>query len=399
MKRCCAFGVLLVAACGAWLLGVRLASAEPYRPTTDTEVIERLRASNDSRHRELQALRVQLRRNPEDLQLAQDLAVRYLGRGRQSGDPRYNSYAQGVLSPWWHLPSPPPTVRTLRAMVLLSAHDYSGALHDLDLVLDANRQSAQAWQAQATALRVTGRYEEARQSCAALWRLTDQITAASCNFHVASLNGDARASFAALLQVASQTQNSGATTEQLAWAHTVLAEIAHRLGDEDRAARQFAHAIAVSEPVHYLRQSYVDSLLDRGLYREVVTFLSSSPTSDSLLIRRTIAERALRIPSYEAHIATLAGRFEQWQRHPDGHLRNWILYLLAFDGSSELALRYARENWSRQKEPADSRLLLRAVIAAKRPEAARETIEWLRHVEQEDIYLDALIALASSIEP
>ena len=63
-----------------------IASPEPYRPTDDRQVLERLSfKSSDPVARELDGLRTDIRRNPRNLDSAIKLAARYIEQiGRAS---------------------------------------------------------------------------------------------------------------------------------------------------------------------------------------------------------------------------------------------------------------------------------------------------------------------------
>src|SRR5262245_2036041 len=90
--------------------------AEPFVPTGDDQIIERLPyKAGDPVMAELRAERDQLRQQPENLRLASRLASRYIELGRVNGDPRYAGYAQSALMPWWNLQQPPREVLLLRA--------------------------------------------------------------------------------------------------------------------------------------------------------------------------------------------------------------------------------------------------------------------------------------------
>jgi hypothetical protein len=73
--------------------------AEPFVPTSDTVVLERLPSIGDPLLREQRAA---LAQNPGDLDVALALASAYAALGRSEGDPRYDGYAQAALALWWN---------------------------------------------------------------------------------------------------------------------------------------------------------------------------------------------------------------------------------------------------------------------------------------------------------
>src|SRR6476661_4229262 len=126
-------------------LTVAPATAAPYIPTNDGQVLERLPFKpNDPVARELGQLRSELQRNPRNLDVAVRLARRYYGLVGQEGDPRYLGYAQAALDPWWNIPTPPTDVLILRASLAQFRHDFAGALTDLGLVIDREPANAEA---------------------------------------------------------------------------------------------------------------------------------------------------------------------------------------------------------------------------------------------------------------
>jgi hypothetical protein len=105
----------------------------PFIPESDSQVLERLPFTpNDPVMRELNALRIELNKEPDNLPLALRLARRYLELGRVTGDPRYAGYAQAALSFWWDQNPPPEEVLVMRATLRQRVHQFDAALADLE---------------------------------------------------------------------------------------------------------------------------------------------------------------------------------------------------------------------------------------------------------------------------
>ena len=176
-----AFRSLIVLAVLGWFMLslAGIASSEPYFPTDDAQVLERLSfKASDPVSRELATLRTDLGRHPRNLESAVKLATRYIERGRSEGDPRFLGQAQAILSPWWNEPTPPPAALLLRATIQQNAHEFNEALADLDQVLAAQPTNAQAWLTKAAILQVQARYDDARRACQAA-RTVDRLSCAA----------------------------------------------------------------------------------------------------------------------------------------------------------------------------------------------------------------------------
>src|SRR5262247_3609260 len=141
------------------------ASAAPFVPTNEDEVLETLPRAADGDARELRGLREALAREPERLDLALDLAQRWLALARANGDPRPAGWAEGVLAPWLAQPEPPSAALLLRAILRQNRHDFAGALDDLARVLERDPRNAQAWLTRAVILQVQGDAAAAASSC------------------------------------------------------------------------------------------------------------------------------------------------------------------------------------------------------------------------------------------
>jgi cytochrome c-type biogenesis protein CcmH/NrfG len=362
--------------------------SEPYRPTDDAQVLERLslRAS-DPIARELEALRADLRRNPRNLETAVTLAARYIEQGRSEGDPRFLGQAQAALSPWWSQPTPP-AVLLLRATIRQSAHEFNEALADLGKILAVQPTNAQAWLTKASILQVQARYDDARQACQRLARLAASHVLLGCLGDLAGVTGQSAKSRASLRAVLSDPGLSG---RERIWIATILAETAARAGAIRDAEQAFADAFKVGIKDQYLLGAYADFLLDQGRHRDVVSLLRPEIRADGLLLRLALAEQALKLPMFHNHTAELAARFAAArERGTTVHAREEARFALALLGDPKRALSLALENWNVQREPADARILLESALASGEREAARPVLDWLNRHHVEDIRLQDL---------
>ncbi len=368
---------------------IGVAYPEPYRPTDDAQILERLSFKTaDPVARELNTLRTDLRRDPRNLESAVKLATRYIEQGRAEGDPRFLGQAQAVLSPWWSEPTPPPPVLLLRATIRQSAHEFDQALGDLDQVLAVRPTNAQAWLTKASILQVQARYDEARQSCQRLARLAASHVLLGCLSDVAGMTGQSAKSQELLRQTLSKSTLSG---RERIWIATIVAETAARTGWAREAEQYFSEAFKVGIKDQYLLGAYADFLLDQGRYWDIISLVQHETKADGLLLRLTFAEQALQLPTLPNHTAELAARFAASRaRGTTVHVREEARFTLAILRDAGQALLLAQANWKVQREPADARVLLESALAANNPPAAQPVLDWMESNRVEDFRLRQL---------
>ena len=368
--------------------------AAPYVPVDGAQVVERLPSQGNPAHKEIQRLRAALTASPENQQLATTLARRYIETGRRTGDPRYLGYAQAALSPWWDRPRAPNAVRILRATILQSQHQFTEALADLDAVLGSDPTNTQAWLTRATILQVQGQYEQAKKSCAQLQGRVPELVAVTCIAGVDSLNGQEDHSYA-LLDGALR-KNDGADPAVKVWAMTLLAEMAERQGKHAKAEHQYRQALALDSSDTYLLGAFADFLLDRNQPADVVTLLQKNTRADGLLLRYALALKRQGSPDAGQHIDTLQSRFSAAALRGDiVHRREQARFALHLRDDPAGALQLALQNWSVQKEPADTRILLEAAVANNAKAEARPVLAWLKQTGVQD---RTLLELAAKLE-
>jgi predicted Zn-dependent protease len=350
------------------LLLVTTAWAKPFVPESDAVVLERLPEKGDPALAELKRMRAALMANPRDLDSAVPVVRGALEAARRLGDPRFLGQAQAALAPWWKGHDAPPVAILLRATLKQSAHDFAGAVADLDPLLEANPDLAQARLTRATVLTVLGRYAEARRDCSELTGKVAPLVVIGCEAAPASLSGQARIAYDALLRTLPYGGGNSGVRE---WALTLAAEIAARRGDAAAAERHYRAALALDPRDAYLTAAYADFLLNRNRPREVLPLLQDDTRNDTLLLRLALAEQRLpdRRAAFAAHVGELAARFDAARRRGDSmHRREEARFRLHIEHDAKRALALARDNWAVQREPADLRILGEAARAAERPQ-------------------------------
>ena len=379
------YGFLCLALACGWG-AIQSACAAPRVPASGAEVLEYLPMRNDPVQRELRDLRSQLTQQPDNVQLATQLAKRYVTLARADADPRYLGYAQAALAPWWSLPHPPTEALLLRATVLQSTHHFDQALADLDLLLKDDRANAQAWLTRATVLQVQGRLAEAKKSCVQLYGHVQELVVRTCLLGVANLSGDARRSYEGLR---SALERSGTADAQIReWVLTLLGEMAVRLGDAIAAQKHFQDALALAPADTYLQAAYADFLLEQGRNREVIALLQDQSRVDALLLRYALALDAEHSPLAAQNRDLLRERFAAASLRGDTvHQREQARFELQLQKNPARALALAQSNWQVQREPADVRIYLQAARAAGDRAAEQTVKDWLAETGLQDATL------------
>jgi hypothetical protein len=384
---------LMVFACAAAFMATAgHADATAYVPASDAQVLERLPFKpNDPVARDIARLRSQLQRDPNQQDIAVQLARRYYDMVGEEGDPRYLGYAQAALAPWWNMPQPPVEVQVLRASLGQFRHDFASANSDLNQVLEREPRHVRARVLRAVLAIVQARYAAARTDCLALHGLTSELLAVGCEAAIDGLTGKAATAYATLNAALERTP--GASRDEKMWVLLRLAELAQRQGKTAQVESHLRQAMALGVVDTFLYAAYSDFLLDQGRAAEVVALLKDHTRSDSLLLRLVLATRALKLPQAKQHEAALAARYAAAAMRGDTvHQAEEARFTLAVQGDAKRSLKLALENWKVQLEPRDARVVLEAAVALKDARAAAPVLQWLTQNHNEDRTLNMLAA-------
>ena len=371
------------------------ALATPFTPKSDDQILERLRVNvNDVAARELRDLRAQLGQNPDNLSLAVTLARKYIQRARKDADPRYNGRAQSVLEPWWKLEKPPEAVLVLRATLKQNAHNFKGALLDLDLAAKLEPQDPQIWVTRSVVQTVLGNLTEAKRSCLPLFQTSTELVAVTCVANAASLNGQAAKAFQTLEQVLHD--NPQASESEKSWATGTLIETAARLQRPDADAR-FQAELKKDSSDTYLNAAYVDFLLEKNQAARALPFVQNSK-ADALLLRRVLVEKTLQLKTYSQYRDQMASRIAASHARGDTvHRREEAIFTLHVLENPTQALKLAQANWLVQHEPLDAKILLEAAIASRQFETAKPVLEWFNTTKLEDARIAKLVSQVKAV--
>ncbi|MGI9302230.1 MAG: tetratricopeptide repeat protein [Gammaproteobacteria bacterium] len=366
------------------------ALATPFKPDSDSEVLEVLPRSLGEADAGLSELQKQLAADPRNADLAAELAARYIELARSESDPRYAGYAQAALGPWWGLDRPPARMLLLRATLRQHRHEFAQAIDDLEALVKLAPRDSQAWLTLATIYQVRGEYTKAKAACSVLARTAPLELATVCHSAVMSVTGQAERAYRLLTGLAPRIRNSTPGMRQ--WLTTLMAETAWRLGKTDHAESHFTDALTVGRRDPYLLGVYADFLLAEQRPHEALALLADEARDDSLLLRLAIvAKRAGAQQTAREHRELLSLRFTEAQLRGDQrHLRERAWHALEFNGDPQQALELARRNWQEQKEPLDAWLYMRAARDAREDVTVRAAQDWITQWGLQDPNIAAL---------
>lgn len=338
-------GLLLAGAAG-------VLRAEPLVPARDDEVVERLpSAGRGAAH-----ARRQLAQRPDDVGLAVSVARAGLAQARATGDPRLAGQALAALARWTDAQTAPPEVLLLQATLDQHLHDFDAAAAKLEVLLRRHPGHAQGWLTLAAVRRVQGRYAQSDRACAGVARARADLHAAACMAENDGLRGGFERARHTLQGLVERPGLDGPTR---AWLHTTRAELEQRAG-RPQAAEVAWRAALQADDDPYAALGYADFLLEQGRAPEVGAVLATQPASDAVLLRRAAAGDA-------DATRTLRARFEQSALRPQTaltHGRERALLALRVERDAPRAVRLARDNLARQREPVDLWLLAEAARRA-----------------------------------
>lgn len=362
------------------------ATAEPRIPKSDSEVLGKVPPHSVARQAMVLGTAVAEVSSPKETALA----VRQLiDQSRTESNPRWLGRAQAILNQQPQAQPLPTELRLLRGIIRQSLHDFPGALEDLQAVLREDPVNAEAWLNLSSVHLVRGNFDEARQAALHFAPLSGKLAAAVAACAIGSVNGQLTECYHHLEKAL--TDPGPAPPAVRAWALTLMAEMATRLGKPDAAEKWFLSALAVNPTDSYLVGAYADFLLEEKRLQEADNFLAKQRDSDSVLLRRTIT--ATRLDARSEPSRQLRNRMEarflaSRNRGELIHHREEARFALEVAGAPERALELAVENWAIQKEPADIKILLESAMAAGNTHVQKQAREWITSTGYKDTPLE-----------
>lgn len=322
---------------------------------------------------------------PDSAPALADQVQAFLLQARSQGDPRYLGYAQALFERW---PESRMTdrLKILRATLNQSLHRFGPAREELtDILNESTSNRQQVTQARLTLANlelVQGHYESAHSHCQQLANDFPGLIAASCLAQVEARTGHAETAYQSLHAQTRQSSASDATSR--IWALGTLADIAAQLGRPE-AEQHWRQVLALAPDDLYTRTQLADWLVERDENKAVIKLTDAYEQVDSLAVIRAIAMKRHKHTDAGRLSAMLEERFTEarW-RGTLLHQRDLARYALDIEGDAETALTHALANWQDQREPLDTRLLLRAAQSAGNDPVAADVRAWLDKHDQRD---------------
>lgn len=365
---------------------------QPYIPSSDAVVLERLPSTSDPRVRQFEVLKRKATARPGDVNPAIALANAYLDYGRDTGDARYLGRAQAVIIPWTLKRPVSNDALVVQATILQSRHQFVESRRILQAVLQRDPDNMQAWLTLASVALVQGDMDEGRRDCSHLVRDSDALVVVGCIGSWSAVTGNAQNTLLGIEAVMKTEQTASPALQS--WAHGLMADAAKYLGQAERADAEYKQAMQLAPGDNFLIATYGDFLLDHGRAREVLDLTRGYSQSDTSFLRQVLAEAALKLPVANADIQSMASRFRDLEQRGDSALygREEARFALELQHDPARALKLAQANWSIQHAPEDIRIYLEAALAAGQPASAQVVLDLLARTHLQDPKVRALAA-------
>lgn len=356
----------------------------PYVPASDATVLLTL-GSNGA-----QLARTLRDRAKDNKSLSKTEAIEQvrslLRAAKTTSDSRYVGYARALLVPWIEKGDQSVALRITHAMVLSQEHQFAAARKELAAVTSAYPRTAQAWLQYAMVTLATGDTRNAEVACREFAALQRGLLAATCVGYVQSIRGQARQGYQRIERERLRRRSADKITH--AWALSVQAEIASRLGRDDLASQHYQRALALTPNDSQLREQYAELLLAMGEFDNVRSLHAVDASSDRALLQRTIAAHLSSTPHALALRSSLAARLSASRARGTPQFFAEAQVALFLDRAPHRALELALAAWEEEKTTPGIRLVAAAAKAAARP-IPHTVMQWVAVNRFEDARISA----------
>lgn len=351
---------------------------------TDNQIIARLPDSKDPETALLTRMRRYTQEHPNDLGTAVSLAHRYIIKGKNESDTRYLGYAAAVLKRWLDMEQTPTQITLLDAEIKQYNHDFNGALASLNNIAQSSQQYPAAALMSANIHQIQGEFAKARANCDAMGTRMEHISEI-CALSLASLTGDLDVSRTKLQELLSTNSYQ---PEIMTWALGKLIDMSIR-SSRTQEALYYASLMDVTlakAAFHRAQLADVLFMLNRPL--DVMSLIAEDEPSDALFVRRLRAQKIIGQNWQSAKSRRLERLFQILsKRGKNPHAREAAYYYLYLSEEPEKALSAALENWTDQKEPIDTRLLMETAKQSGNMDAIDHVVDWIIRNRYQDATL------------
>jgi hypothetical protein len=333
----------------------------------------------------LRTLLAQWRADPDAEEPAVALAQAFIDRARERREPRYFGRAEALLETRARKPGAGAETRRLYAETLQFRHAFADAERILDELLREQPHDART-RLRRGSLRLTrGDFAGARSDCAQLTLARGAIAPAGVACLAEALAGGGELGRGRLLLEAMAGDSSTLDAGARAYLLTTRAELGERAGDVTRAIDDNRRAAALAPQADSIRAALADALIVAGAPGAGAPLDVVNP-SLALLVRQAAITRDVHLVERARDWLTL-----ELARGDAIHHREAAMFALAERRPDE-ALSEARLNFETQRELADVRVLARAAVASRNPDAQASLRQWLASTGYEDAITSAILA-------
>ncbi|MBC7752322.1 MAG: hypothetical protein H7Z73_11530 [Candidatus Saccharibacteria bacterium] len=366
----------------SFILGIfTFSDAAPYRPISDTDVIDTLPVGSPT----FQTRQLLNKSVKQPFSVIEPQISALMSRAYSQGDPRSIGQAEALLEPYRRDNSP--QVMMLRANIAQANHRFDDARQELQAILKKIPNQPDSLLMLSSIDLVQGRFDEARKGCDGIRDMSLMILRFACLAQVDNMTGKLVSSRDTLTQL-SQT-NNGLNAEQQRWLNLIRADIALRLNDPVLAKSVFEQIDIDTAPSLTAR---ADWLLAHRAWAQTRQLLLNHKDNDALLLRLVMSELQLKHPDAQADFKLLSERINVWnERGETAHQREQAMYALMVNPPRK-ALDLARSNWQKQRETADVVVYTNAAIRARSLPDLKLIDAWIKQTGFEYPHLTQVLA-------
>ena len=387
--KCVSSPTLLIAPLFLALLLPAVAWAQTRFHPQESKVLLKTE-SNQTEVRRLREALEHWRLDPQNIDTATDSARAAILAAIRQGDLRWLGNAKAMLKPWWEQQRLPIETLFIRALIRQGAHDFEGALNDLDAAIAKDPQQPEFWSWRFAIYMVRAEIAKAREECSAIGSRFGRIEQEGCNAVLLYRTGNPKSATIVLDRLSKHPDYQGQHAQE--WLAFHRGEALRVAGDQNGAKRAWESHLKTGSAGHGLRVALIDLLNRDGKYAEAWRLNNQTPRTDALLVAAIQSAQGLKNGQEQSLIAELEQRLRQQEARGDSiHERPIIKYQLMIKRDAKTALKMAQAAWKTEREPADALLFAEAAIQSGSPKQASVLLQWQSETGYRDPDLDRLM--------